>query len=228
MSATPLARPRATQTTASADAWVAAAPVAARSRGRRIATIVSLSLLLPLLSTTGAVVALYATTELPAVPRLPQTTVLLDRDGREVAKLHAEIDRTSIPPSQMPTSLRRTVVAVEDADFFRHDGLDPTAVVRAAWNDVTSGSLRQGGSTITQQYVKNVFTGSERSIGRKVREAILALKLERTMSKEEILAGYLNTVYFGHGAYGVEAASRLFFRRNAEDLSLLNRRRSPD
>jgi penicillin-binding protein 1A len=170
---------------------------------------------------TGAFVALYATTKLPAVPRLPQTTVLLDRDGREVAKLHAEIDRTSIPPSQMPTSLRRAVVAVEDADFFRHDGLDPTAVVRAAWNDITSGSLRQGGSTITQQYVKNVFTGSERSIGRKVREAILALKLERTMSKDEILAGYLNTVYFGHGAYGVQAASRLFFRRDAEDLTPL-------
>ena len=182
----------------------------------------------PPLSTTGAVVALYATTELPAVPRLPQTTVLLDRDGREVAKLHAEIDRTSIPPSQMPTSLRRTVVAVEDADFFRHDGLDPTAVVRAAWNDVTSGSLRQGGSTITQQYVKNVFTGSERSIGRKVREGDPGVEARAHHVEDEILAGYLNTVYFGHGAYGVEAASRLFFRRNAEDLSLLNRRRSPD
>jgi penicillin-binding protein 1A len=221
MSATPLSRPRSARKSATADAWVAAAPAPARGRGRRFAAIALLCVLLTFAPTVGALVALYATTDLPAVPRLPQTTVLLDRDGREVAKLHAEIDRTAIPPSEMPTWLRRSVVAVEDADFYRHDGLDATAVVRAAWNDLTSGSLRQGGSTITQQYVKNVFTGSEHSIGRKVREAILAVKLERTMSKEEILAGYLNTVYFGHGAYGVQAASRLYFRRDAEDLTLL-------
>jgi len=219
MSATPLTRPRSTRPTD--DAWVAAPRPRTRSRGRRVATIALLSVLLPFVSTAGALVALYATTDLPAVPRLPQTTVLLDRRGHEVAKLHAEIDRTTIPPSQMPLSLRRAVVAVEDADFYRHDGLDTKAVVRAAWADLTSGSLRQGGSTITQQYVKNVFTGPERSIARKVREAILALKLEHTMSKDRILAGYLNTVYFGHGAYGVQAAARLYFRRDAADLTLV-------
>ena len=219
MSATPLTRPRPSRPTP--DAWVAAPTPTVHGRGKRIATIVLLGLLLPFVSVGGALVALYATTDLPAVPRLPQTTVLLDRRGHEVAKLHAEIDRTTIPPSQMPRSLRRAVVAVEDADFYRHDGLDTGAVVRAAWADLTSRSLRQGGSTITQQYVKNVFTGPERSVARKVREAILALKLEHTMSKERILAGYLNTVYFGHGAYGVQAAARLYFRRDAADLTLL-------
>src|SRR5262245_11827997 len=113
MSATPLARQRTTRPTA--DAWAAAPPPAVRRRGTRVATIVLLSFLLPLVSTGGALVALYATTDLPAVPRLPQTTVLLDRRGHEVAKLHAEIDRTSIPASAMPRSLRRAVVAVEDA-----------------------------------------------------------------------------------------------------------------
>jgi len=203
------------------DAWVAAAPAPAMSRGRRVAWIAILAILLPLLSVTGAVVALYVTTELPDIPPLAETTMLLDRDGNEVAKLHADVDRVLIPLAQMPMSLRQAVVAVEDADFYHHDGLDLTAVARASWANVRSGSMSQGGSTITQQYVKNVLTGPEHSIGRKVREAILAVKLEHTSSKREILKGYLNTVYFGHGAYGVQAAARTYFDRDAKDLSLL-------
>jgi penicillin-binding protein 1A len=205
------------------DAWAAAEPEPdpAGRRGRRLAWIAILAILLPLISVTGALAALYLTTELPDIPPPAETTVLLDRDGNEVAKLHADVDRVLIPLTQMPVSLRRAVVAVEDADFYRHDGLDLTAVVRASWANVRSGSMSQGGSTITQQYVKNVLTGSERSIGRKVHEAILAVKLERTISKQEILKGYLNTVYFGHGAYGVQAAARTYFDRDAKDLNLL-------
>jgi penicillin-binding protein 1A len=120
----------------------------------------------------------------------------------------------------MPESLLTAVVATEDADFFRHGGLDPSAILRAGWADATTGSFTQGGSTITQQYVKNVLTGTERSIARKVREAILAMKLERERTKQEILEGYLNTVYFGHGAYGVQAAARTYFDVDAEDLSV--------
>jgi penicillin-binding protein 1A len=203
------------------DAWAAAEPAPARRRGRRIAWIAILAILLPLISVTGALAALYLTTQLPDIPPPAETTVLLDRDGNEVTKLHADVDRVLIPLAQMPVSLRQAVVAVEDADFYRHDGLDLTAVVRASWANVRSGSISQGGSTITQQYVKNVLTGSERSIGRKVHEAILAVKLERTSSKQEILKGYLNTVYFGHGAYGVQAAARMYFDRDAKDLNLL-------
>jgi penicillin-binding protein 1A len=176
---------------------------------------------LAFLSVAGAVVALYATTDLPPIPPPPQTSVLLDRAGHEIAKLHAGIDRTLIPFGEMPLSLRRAVVAAEDSDFYRHDGLDPSAIARATWADVTSGSLSQGGSTITQQYVKNVLTGTERSITRKVQEAILAVKLEREWSKDEILEGYLNTVYFGHGAYGAQAAARTYFDVEAERLTLL-------
>ena len=203
------------------DAWVAAAPAPETRRGRRLMWIAILAILLPLLSLTGALAALYLTTELPDIPPPAETTVLLDRDGNEVAKLHADVDRVLIPLDQMPASLRNAVVAVEDADFYRHDGLDLTAVVRASWANVRSGSMSQGGSTITQQYVKNVLTGPERSIARKVHEAILAVKLERTTSKQEILKGYLNTVYFGHGAYGVQAAARTYFDRDAKDLHLL-------
>jgi penicillin-binding protein 1A len=203
------------------DAWVAAAPDPATRRGRRLIWIAILAIVLPLVSLTGALAALYMTTELPDIPPPAETTVLLDRDGNEVAKLHADVDRVLIPLGQMPVSLRNAVVAVEDADFYRHDGLDLTAVVRASWANVRSGSMSQGGSTITQQYVKNVLTGPERSIARKVHEAILAVKLERTTSKQEILKGYLNTVYFGHGAYGVQAAARTYFDRDAKDLHLL-------
>jgi penicillin-binding protein 1A len=203
------------------DAWVAVPPAPAMGRGRRAAWIALLSVLLPLLAVAGALVALYVTTELPDIPPLSETTMLLDRDGNEVAKLHAGIDRVLIPFAEMPMPLRRAVVAVEDADFFGHDGLDMLAIGRATWANVTSGSMSQGGSTITQQYVKNVLTGSERSIPRKVHEAILAVKLERTSSKAEILEGYLNTVYFGHGAYGVQAAARTYFDRDAKDLTLL-------
>jgi penicillin-binding protein 1A len=223
MSATSVTRPGPVGSTDPIDeeAWVASAPAGTPSRRRRLATIVILSLVLPLLSSTGAIVALYATTELPEIPPLAQTTMLLDRDGKEVAALHAAVDREEIGFTDMPRSLVRAVVAVEDADFFRHDGLDPSAIVRATWANVTSGSLSQGGSTITQQYVKNVLTGAERSIARKVREAILAVKLEHTSTKREILEGYLNTVYLGHGAYGVQAAARTYFGRDASDLTVL-------
>ena len=222
MSATPVEAPRTIQPgPGDEDVWVAAAPSPPMSRGRRVAWIAVLSILLPLVSVTGALLALYATTSLPTIPPLSETTVLLDRNGNEIAKLHADVDRELIPFAQMPESLRRAVIAVEDADFYRHDGLDKLAMARATWVNLTSGSMSQGGSTITQQYVKNVLTGSEHSLARKVREAILAVKLEHTTSKQEILRGYLNTVYFGHGAYGVQAAARTYFERDAKDLTLL-------
>ena len=201
-------------------AWFASPPERTRSRARRAILVTAVTTFLGFIAVTGGVVALYLTTDLPAIPPPPQTSVLLDRDGEEIAKLHAGIDRTLIPLEQMPASLRDAVVAAEDADFYRHDGLDLSAIARATWVDVTSGSLSQGGSTITQQFVKNVLTGTERSIGRKVREAILALKLEREWSKDRILEGYLNTVYFGHGAYGVQAAARTYFGVDAKRLTV--------
>ena len=169
----------------------------------------------------------YATTEsCSAVPRLPQTTVLLvETDGRSPST------RRSIAPRSRrrrcrhrcgaPSSRSRTQTSSATTGWTRRPSCEP--------HGTTSRAVRSGRatSTITQQYVKNVFTGSERSIGRKVEKAILALSSSAPCRGGD-LAGYLSTLYFGHGAYGVEAASRLFFRRNAEDLSLLNRRRSPD
>ena len=201
-------------------AWFAHPSARRPGRALRAVAVSLLAAELVFVSIAGAVVALYVTTDLPPIPPPPQTSVLLDRGGREISKLHAGVDRTLISFSDMPEHLRRAVVAAEDADFYRHDGLDPSAIARATWNDLTTGSFSQGGSTITQQFVKNVMTGTERSISRKVREAILAMKLEREWSKDRILEHYLNTVYFGHGAYGVQAAAQTYFGIDASRLSV--------
>ena len=105
----------------------------------------------------------------------------------------------------------QAVLAAEDRTFYDHGGVDPVGIVRALWANLRSDSVQQGGSTITQQYVKNVYLSQERTITRKVKEAALAVKLERELPKQEILTRYLNTIYFGRGAYGVEAASRAYF-----------------
>jgi penicillin-binding protein 1A len=162
----------------------------------------------------------YTDLTVPKEPVLPQTTYLYDRNGRLITTLHAEVNRTEVPLDEISTHLREAVIAVEDKDYYRHGGIDPKALLRAAIADVQSGEIVQGGSTITQQYVKLVFTGAERTISRKLKEAIIAEKLDRLYSKDQILEKYLNLVYFGHGAYGAEAAAETFFGVHASKLSV--------
>jgi penicillin-binding protein 1A len=181
-------------------------------------------LLLPLVLVVALLTALtvvYVRLPLPKGPPAPQTTLLLDRGGRLIATLHAEVDRTDIRIEAMPRHLRHAVIAVEDAGFYSHHGVSPVAIIRAAFANLLAGGIEQGGSTITQQYVKNAYTGSERTIVRKVEEALLAIKLEREISKDEILERYLNSIYFGRGAYGIEAAARVYFGVPASELRLI-------
>jgi penicillin-binding protein 1A len=178
----------------------------------------------------------YARIELPK--KLPpiRTTYLYDRNGKPLATLHGVVDRTVIPLSQMSPNIRNAVVATEDHDFYNHPGVDVAGIVRAAYTDLVKRQTVQGASTITEQVVKNVYAGSyetdpetglsvyvppERSIEEKIREALLAIKLEKEVGKDEILAQYLNTVYFGHGAYGVEAAAETYFGKHASQLTAL-------
>ncbi|MDP8956195.1 MAG: penicillin-binding protein, partial [Actinomycetota bacterium] len=177
--------------------------------------------LVGILGFAGVIFYVYTQTEVPEAPPGPQTTVMYDRHGKRIASLHAEVDRTIIAFEDIPKSFRNAVIAVEDKDFYRHGGVSPFAIVRAAWRDITSRRIEQGGSTITQQYVKNVYTGSERSFGRKIKEAIMAVKLEDKYSKNEILGKYLNTVYLGNGAYGVHAAAQTYFGKRAGTLTTL-------
>src|SRR5205085_1874106 len=126
----------------------------------------------------------------------------------------------TVPLGQMPKQLQDAAVAIKDERFWHHTGVDIRAVVRAAWADATHGKVVQGGSTITEQYVKNVLADRERTVHRKVREAALAYQLEHNLGKAKILEGYLNTIYFGNGAYGVQAASETYFGEPADKLTL--------
>jgi penicillin-binding protein 1A len=147
-----------------------------------------------------------------------QSSRVYDRNGKLLADLFAEQNRRDVPLSTMPPALRQAVVATEDQRFYQHAGVDPLGMARAVITDVVQGRSAQGGSTITQQYVKNAFTDQQRTLKRKVMEAMLAFEVERKYSKDRILEMYLNTIYFGHGAYGVERAAEVYFGKTVEKL----------
>ena len=185
--------------------------------------------LLPVLAIVlgGAILGLtYAFARIPLPPdiELPSSAEVYDVKGRLIGTYSGEIRRFILEEeamSKVPEFVGEAVIAAEDRDFYDHSGVSVRGIVRAAWANVTGGEIAQGGSTITQQYVKNaVLQDPERTITRKVKEAVLAIKLERRYSKAEILSFYLNTIYLGRGAYGIEAAARSYFDKSAKDLTL--------
>ena len=136
-----------------------------------------------------------------------------------MAELYQSVNRVAVPLDKVAEVMQKAVIAAEDRHFYDHSGIDPAGTTRALLNDL-QGRAVQGGSTITQQLVKNTYLTSERSFTRKAKEAILAVKVERQFDKHEILDRYLNTVYFGRGAYGVETAAQNYFGVSAVDLDL--------
>ncbi len=143
-----------------------------------------------------------------------------DRDGNEIAVFRG-FDRTiEIQPSDVPQVMRDAVVAIEDQRFFQHDGVDLEGIARAARTNLEVGSVAQGGSTITQQYVKNTYLSGEQTFERKAREALLAIEIEQQMTKDEILFAYLETSYYGAGAYGIGAAAEVYFSKPVDELDL--------
>jgi len=173
----------------------------------------------------GAVFWVYASD--PALPRMssardyrpPVVTRVTDRHGRLLGEILGE-RRTVVPLGRIPRVLRDAVLAAEDAEFYRHRGLDWAGMVRAFFANLRAGRFAQGGSTITQQVVKTFFLGPERTLRRKIQEVILARRLESELSKDEILFLYLNQIYFGHGRYGVEEAARYYFSHGVERVDL--------
>ncbi len=149
-----------------------------------------------------------------------QTTFLYTDDGQQLGAFRSDTDRTNLTITDIPEVLRNAVLASEDKSFYSHRGVDPLGIGRAIYRDVRNEGVQQGGSTLTQQYVKISYTGRERSYKRKLREAILAIKLERKLTKDEIFERYLNSVYFGRGATGVQAAAKAYFEKDAKDLTL--------
>ncbi len=189
-----------------------------------LAAILAVVIVPPVAAAVGITVLLRAPLpgelpdERPTFEAVPSRA--FDRDGNEIAVFRG-FDRTvEIQPSDVPQVMIDAVVAIEDQRFFDHRGVDIEGVARAARTNLEVGSVAQGGSTITQQYVKNTYLSGEQTFERKAREALLAIELESQMTKDEILFAYLETSYFGAGAYGLGAAAEVYFSKPVSDLDL--------
>jgi 1A family penicillin-binding protein len=152
---------------------------------------------------------------------ISQTSFIYDRTGTHILyEMYGEENRIIISHEEIPNTIRIATIATEDGTFYQHHGLDPLALLRALKNDIAAGSASQGGSTITQQLARNVFLTRDKTIQRKIMEAVYAVKIERKYSKEEILDSYLNQVPYGSNTYGIESASETYFGKPAKELTL--------
>ena len=149
----------------------------------------------------------------------PEATLVYDRHNNLLLSFASE-DRTNVPLDRVSSSMISAVLTAEDRYFFRHAGMDVIGLARAAWVDLKARAVKQGGSTITQQLVRHIALTTDRNLQRKIKEALLALRVERRFDKKKILEAYLNRIYLGSGHYGVEAASRGYFGKSASDLTL--------
>ena len=158
--------------------------------------------------------------DLDRIRSRPESTAVFDGQGAQVGALGAVQTRSSVRLNEVPEDVIQAFLTAEDQRFYSHGGVDVKRIFGALWHDLTTLSLEQGASTITQQLIKLTHLSSEKTLSRKVQEAFLARKLERVMTKNEILEAYLNTVYFGNGAYGVGSAARAYFGKDVEKLTL--------
>jgi len=178
------------------------------------------------LGVTVTILAAFILLPLPAslpearAPEGGQISYIYDVDGNEIGQFRQYEQNLPVRKEDIPLHLKQAVIAAEDQNFYRHGGVDMQGSVRALVQDIQGREVRQGGSTITQQYVKNAYVGKERTVVRKVREAILASQLDRQVDKDEILFRYLSTVFFGNGAYGVGAASETYFHKPVSELTI--------
>jgi penicillin-binding protein 1A len=156
----------------------------------------------------------------PARYRPDKNSYIYTADGRVLAVLRGDEARIVVKSEEISDLMKQAIVAVEDRRFFEHRGIDIRGIARAVWQDLRNRAVVEGGSTITQQFVKNAYVKSSRSFERKLKEAALAWQLEQQWPKDRILTAYLNTIYFGNGAYGIEQASRVYFRHRASSLTL--------
>ncbi len=202
--------------------------VRGRRHGRRNAVAVVLVVLfgIPLvlvLTGLGATAAFKNSCALSSLQpvTIGQNSFVYAADGTLLGSIPAERNRQPVPLSQISPWMSKATIAVEDRRFYQHGGVDYWGIARAAWRDATKGRVVEGGSTITQQLVRNLYISRERTIQRKIKEACLAIKLNHAWSKDRILAAWMNQVYFGNHAYGVEAAAQTYFSKPAKDLTLI-------
>jgi penicillin-binding protein 1A len=199
---------------------------ARKHRGRKLTLLTILLLLLT--AAAGAVASLGGASEINKRCDLDnlrpvaigQNTFVYAADDSFLGTIPAEKNRTPVELRAVSPYMRKAILAIEDRRFYEHGGIDMAGIIRAAWADVRAGKVVQGGSTITQQLVRNLYIGKEVTLERKVTEACLAIKLNSRWSKDRILQEYLNQVYFGNHAYGVEAAAQTYFSRRSRNLTL--------
>lgn len=149
-----------------------------------------------------------------------ETTYIYDIKGRLLDSLHGEHNRENVKLDEISPNLKRAVIAIEDSHFYQHNGINPTSVGRALAVNFKRGYVAEGGSTVTMQLVKNLFLSRERTVSRKLAEAVLAIRVEQIFTKEQILEMYLNSIYWGHNAYGVQTAAQSYFNKPASKLDL--------
>jgi 1A family penicillin-binding protein len=189
------------------------------------ATLLSITLLSSSIIAGGLVGLAISFRNLPDVRQLrtfspTETTYIYDIKGKLLAGIHGEANREVVPLDKISPNLKRAVLASEDGHFYTHHGINPTGVGRAVVVNLVAGGVKEGGSTITMQLVKNLFLSHRRAFTRKLAEAVLAIRLEQILEKNEILEMYLNQVYWGHNNYGVQTAARTYFDKSAEFLTL--------
>lgn len=180
-----------------------------------------------ILTVTGTLMGLiFIITVISDIPDVPtrfnnaESTIIYDREGNILYTIHGEENRLEIPLSEIPKHVIDATIAIEDDQFFEHRGFDIGGILKGFFAEYLGIGARRGGSTITQQLVKNTLLSNERTLTRKIKELIISVQLERTYSKNEILSLYLNTIPYGSNAYGIEMASRIFFNKKAKDLTL--------
>ena len=191
--------------------------------GRLIVCIVIFAVIAVVGLVSGTIVAVsHNLPNIDAMKRqqLGQDTVIFDRNGNRIAELYGAVNRVVVPSHQIPAVMKNATVAIEDKRFYQHHGVDFTGIARALVDDIKAGHVVQGASTITEQYVKNAYIGADPTLTRKLKEAVLAWELEDRWSKDKILTEYLNTVYYGAGAYGVQAASLTYFHKPVSKVTL--------
>ena len=179
-------------------------------------------LLVVVVSGVGGVAAFRSSCDLNQLRpvEIGQNSFIFAADGSLLGSIPAERNRTPVPLWRISPWMRQASVAIEDHRFYEHGGVDYQGIIRAAWSDLRAGHVVQGGSTIAQQLVRNLYISKERTFKRKIKEACLAIKLSRRWSKDRILDEYMNQVYYGNHAYGIEAAAQTYFSKHAKGLTL--------
>jgi len=191
-----------------------------RAGWRRLLRALVGAALLLVLGLVALVTVVYVRTDIPTPNSVVtgQTTVITYADGREIGRIGA-LNRRSVPLDTVPADVRHAVLAAEDRHYYSEPGISPRGIARAVWVNLRGGNATQGGSTITQQYAKNAYLTSSKTFSRKFREIFIAVKLDRSRSKDRVFEDYLNSIYFGRGAYGIQTAAETYFHTTVDRLN---------